>query len=159
MSKKGGNIPMGKDKITQYKFIDIAKNIKNSEYADETLIDKVLLSNSQYKIFFGKTFNEEKYRPWKRGIIKIANTVSNVSILRMYMGASKLGIDDSHFFVPKLSQNMLAINKAEQKYSLKKGSKFWFYWQHPSHSVRASFKATFVLGIISIILGIIGLIH
>lgn len=150
---------MRNDKDNLYEFIDISKEIKNTDYSDETLIDKVFLSNIQYKKFFGITFIEEKYRPWKRGIIKIMNRDENVSIQRMYMGASHLGISEGQFFVPRFSQNMLAIKrKSEQVFILKKGSKFLFYWQHPSHNVRASFKATFVLGIISIVLGIIGVI-
>lgn len=157
MSKKERDNKMAKDKEKMYEFIDVSEGNK-TDFNEETFIDKIFLCNKQYEIFFGETFIEEQYRPWKRGVIKITNPIKNVSIHRMFMGANRLGIDGNHFFVPKPSQYMLAIEGKVQQFELKKGSKFLFYWQHPSHSVRASFKATFALGSISIILAIIAII-
>ena len=149
---------MDSNKDDLYKFVDVSKKINSSDYIEEELQDKVLLNNNQYEKFFNITYKAEKYRPWKRKIIKITNPVENSSIHRMFFGASNLEINGNQFFVPRPSQYMIAANKAGQTFKLKKGNKFLFYWQHPFHNVRVSFKATLILGLISIILGVIAII-
>ena len=146
---------MANVKEIQVEFIDIVKEIKNAGYSDEMLLDKIVLHSTQYKRLFGNTLIKDKNRPWKRGVVKITNPEVNISILRRFFGKGVNGLDDTHFFLPKYSQNMLMIKRGGEKIVLKKGNAFAFYWQHPSDSLRATFRATFIGTIVAIAFSIL----
>jgi len=146
---------MNKNREIQVEFIDIAKDIQKEGFSDEMLLDKIILHSTQYEKIFNTTLKKYKYRPWKIGIVEITNPEVNISILRRFFGKSTLGLNDSHFFIPKYSQNILGIKNKKQKFLMKKGNSFIFYWQHPSDNLRVTFKATVILAIIGIVITIL----
>lgn len=113
--------------------------------------DKVSLHSSYYNKIFGKKFHSDGYLPWKRGIVKIIFGTRIIN--RMFWGEN---IKGDEIGLSNQSKILLELTNEtdEYEFTLCKGSKFFFYWQHPLHYVRVSFK----LGMLSVILGVIGVV-
>lgn len=121
--------------------------------------DKICLENSNYVRIFNKKFVEKSNKPQKRGIVKIkfiqSGNSSNVVLYRLFLSGNSLGIGKNEIGLPPLTSHFVTNFTGDIK--LTRGSRFFFIWQHPNHLVRIGFKYTFVLGVLSTLLGVISL--
>ncbi|HNZ53843.1 MAG TPA: hypothetical protein PLD55_02025 [bacterium] len=126
------------------------------EFKDDT----VYLESKQYKKIFGTTFENQNRRPWKRGIVKIScngNSVRRLFSSEGYAGISenKSRMKENEIGLSSVTASILKVEKEkEADVKLKKGSKFIFYWDHPEHYQRVTFK----LALLSLLFSIISLI-
>jgi hypothetical protein len=139
------------------KNIDI-EQVKQKSISIEFFDDKICLENSNYKKIFGKKFVENFYKPWKRGVVKVLfidEDGSKFAIRGLFYSGNTFGVlKDEVGLLPPFSYYLSGY---EGKIKLSKGSRFLFIWQHPNHMVRLGFRFSFMLGGLSIILGIISL--
>lgn len=129
-----------------------------NEYDDlDSFHDKVVLYSSWYHKIFKIYFSECGNTPWKRGIVKIksgSDPKKMRTIYRMFQGSNLKGVEKNIIGLTGTSMNILDNPKEVLENNLSKGSKFCFYWQHPQHYVRVSFK----LGVVSVLLTIVSLV-
>lgn len=140
-----------RNKFTKTLLFKIPDEMKNSEIYQ----DKVMLENNNYEKIFGHKFKKQNNLPWKKGIVKLK--VNGKVIRRMFASGNKFGIrnDEAGFTGQSMSILGLKIDKEsaeEYEVTLSRGSKLFFFWQHPLHEVRVAFK----LGIVSLALGLLG---
>ena len=116
--------------------------------------DKVQLENHHYKKIFGKPYQDSRYVPWKRGIVKISKR--GESIRRIFYSGNNDGIKTDSLGLSIVSMQILDVQKnTEDDLKLNKGSRFLFMWQHPNHLTRIGFKYTVVLGLLSLLIAIL----
>jgi hypothetical protein len=118
--------------------------------------DKVLLENSLYEDIFGSTFDSQGSRPWKRGVVELS--VGDRTIRRLFAGGNSHRVEAGHIgvtaqTVAELGLGDICEKEVRREFHISKGGRFAFYWNHPSHVVRASYK----LGLLSVTLGLIAL--
>jgi len=126
--------------------------VHDTDYID----DKVFLTNEHYLTYFKKTFKSSGSLPWKRGILKIKNKGSVTRL--MFHSGNSLGIKGSHMGLPLTAMQTLDVEHGiAYEFELSEGTRFLFMWKHPNHLIRIGFKYTFILGGLSVIIGILSL--
>jgi hypothetical protein len=107
--------------------------------------DKALLENREYENIFGRAFRQDGYKPQRRGIVRIAS--EGRVIYRMFRSGNTLGVKGGRVALTAGSLLILGINVARTEsssVSITAASplfgKFLFYWNHPTHSVRLTYK-------------------
>jgi hypothetical protein len=126
----------------------------------EFVADKVILQSGLYaKLFGGSLASQSRGRPWKRGVltIRITNDNSSRCIRRVYGGSGSLSITQQQIGLDGAACSELGVDWGKE-YTLelsgasslfgRLSDRFLHYWNHPSDSVRASFK-----------LGVLGLLY
>jgi len=133
-------------------------DLKEKNFPYEFFEDKICLENTTYEEIFGKKFSEQSYKPYKRGIVKVSFLQTNGSkeiIRALFYSGNSFGIlkDEVGIFPPLL----YSVTNFNCTIKVSKGSKFLFIWNHPNHMVRLGFRYAFVLGGLSVFLGLISL--
>jgi hypothetical protein len=126
----------------------------------EFVADKVILQSGLYaKLFGGSLASQSRGRPWKRGVvtIRITNSGSSRCIRRVYGGSGSLSLTQQQIGLDGAACSELGVDWGKE-YTLELSGasspfgrisdRFLHYWNHPSDSVRASFK-----------LGVLGLLY
>ena len=115
----------------------------------------VYLHSSNYSKIFGTTLSN---RLGKRGVVKILYIDTNGEKNSIHRSFATRGIKDLGNETIGLSFSScqyLGIEDFESaNFTLKKGNKLLFYWNHPLHEIRIAFK----LGILSVFLGLISIL-
>lgn len=122
--------------------------------------DKVILQGGLYaKLFGGSMTSQAQGRPWKRGVvtIRITNGSSTRCIRRVFGGSGSLSLTQRQIGLDGAACSELGVDWG-QEYTVelsgarsplwRLSDRFLLYWNHPSDSVRASFK-----------LGVFGLLY
>lgn len=107
----------------------------------------------QLKSYTSKKYYGKRYLPWNRPIVKISH--KKRVIYRMVYSYSKLKLNKDEIYLTPVNLHILGLNIGDE-IQIKKGNRFLYYWQHIDHVTRVSFKLGFIIGIISILLGITG---
>jgi hypothetical protein len=118
----------------------------------EFVSDKVILQSGVYvKLFGGSLASQALGRPWKRGVvtIRISNGSSSRCIRRVYGGSGSLSLSQQQIGLDGAACSELGVDWGKE-YTLELSGasspfgrffdRFLHYWNHPSDSVRASFK-------------------
>ncbi len=125
-------------------------DIRNDESLEDYQ-DKVFLNAQKYKEIFGKSFSKQRRLPWKRGIVKISCTGQPVH--RMYLSRNDIRANEMAVTRQTLGLLMESSNQDAMRFTVDKGSRICFYWEHPVHTTRVSFK----LGLISVVASVVSL--
>lgn len=117
-------------------------------------IDAVFLAPKDYELIFG--FKKAKMSLAKKRLSVIRISFDGKHISRRYLGESKLKCTECAAL--NYSSLLELVNESSSEVighevTLSKGSRFDYYWNHPFHATRISFR----LGIISIALAVISI--
>ena len=143
------------------------KNVEVSNFGSIRNGDEVIcLENHFYKKIFGKTFNEKGCKHRKKAIVKITFSSAKGgkrNIYRMFIGGNSKGIAEHEFYISKYSCTELGIDLKKDQVNplclfIVKSNMFQFYRFHPSHEIRVPIIISFVLGILSLALGLISIV-
>jgi hypothetical protein len=147
---------MGILKVNDIKEIKINNSETNanqlvlSDFGSITFFDdKVALNQQSYRKIFDKPFKEQQYKPWKKGIVKIVkkNGLDKIVVYRLFFGAN---IKANEIGMNKFNIQALCVIDGDS-YTISKGSRLCFYWNHPENTVRSAYK----LGLIALGLSIV----
>ena len=136
-----------------YKLLNVSEiDLKCTE---KGINESVYLHSSNYSKIFGTTLSN---RLGKRGVVKILYIDTNGEKNSIHRSFATRGIKDLGNETIGLSFSScqyLGIEDFESaNFTLKKGNKLLFYWNHPLHEIRLAFK----LGILSVFLGFISIL-
>lgn len=142
--------------------INLTKSIISKNYSPEFFQDKILINNNNYKDIFGekaKGITENK----KRRIVQISFEGGKNKIYRQVVGCSNLGINKNEVYITLQSENELDNPNNSNDIIMTDGNKYLyellFLWYHPTLNVRLVFKVGVILGLISIIIGVISIVQ
>ena len=136
-------------------------------YSTEQLDDIAIFTNNAYGLIFGVKRCEASKSKKLISIVRITNPKNNVSIRRCYKRIPFNGLGDNDIALSPSSIRLLCEeNNADvvgAELELRRGT-LWdsliYYWEHPFHATRISFKIglpALIISIISLILGIVAL--
>ncbi|MCK5672747.1 MAG: hypothetical protein KAH95_05190 [Spirochaetales bacterium] len=118
----------------------------------------VYLEKTYFKEFYGYPFKDKCNKPWKRPVLKISinDPECKKRVIRcLYRGGNVYKMTRKDIGFTKMDASILGIKgKDSVELTLSKSSKFLYYWNHPVHYNRVSFKLAILLGGFSIIISL-----
>lgn len=121
----------------------------------------------QYETFFdyeGKCFLEGHAFRKEKAIVKIQNKKERRTIYRQACGGNAKGLKKNEIGLSRKDIGLLKANPPQCSLVVSRNVFTWimFFWKHPNHATRVSFKMgllSLTLGVISIVMGIISVIY
>lgn len=133
-----------------------------SDYAYEDLNDAAMFYGHSYQTIFGKKRSESTAAKKRLAIVKIRK--GKRVIHRRFLAEPMKGIGQNELALTPASIRELAIHSNSDvvghEVEVSKGCWFCYYWNHPFHATRISFRLGFpalVISIMSLIASIIAI--
>lgn len=140
--------------------LKITDELKNINYSKEFYQDKILVNNHDFYPILGKK-SKGIIEIKKKRIVKISYEGGKNKIYREMVGGSSSGINKGEAYITFQSKNELDNPNDSEEIDVTSGNKylfeFLFLWNHPSLNIRLVFKIGLVLGLLSIIVGIVSI--